>query len=117
MPGTVIANKADIYFDLNPPIRTNTAALTAEFNTGLSAMPDGTRLQLSPNPTGVELRLKMGDAGPGQWLIHDAQGRLVRSGRWNGSEQTIAVSGLEAGLYTITVTTAAGRSLARFVKE
>lgn len=117
MPGTVIANKADIYFDLNPPIRTNTAALTAEFNTGLSAMPDGTRLQLSPNPTGVELRLKMGDAGPGQRLIHDAQGRLVRSGRWNGSEQTIAVSGLEAGLYTITVTTAAGRSLARFVKE
>lgn len=117
VPGTVIGNKADIYFDVNPPIRTNTAAVTAEFSTGLSAKPDAPRLQVSPNPADAELRLTLGHAGSGQWLLHDAHGRLVRNGRWYGGTQTIAVRDLEAGLYTATVITEEGRAVARFVKE
>ncbi len=116
-PGTLLANKADIYFDFNPPIRTNTAVVTAEFSTGLTAISDASSLHVAPNPVVAELRLALGHTGAGQWLVYDVHGRLVRSGHWSGDMQVIQVSDLEAGLYTATVITGTGRSVARFAKE
>lgn len=115
-PGTVIANKADIYFDVNPPIRTNTAAVTAEFSTSIPAHASAPLL-IAPNPASDELRVQLNASGTGQWLIHDADGRLVRQGRWSGPVQTLDVNALMPGLYFATVATEHGRAVARFAKE
>lgn len=37
IPGTVISNAADIFFDINPPVHTNDAQLTAEMSTSIAA--------------------------------------------------------------------------------
>lgn len=115
-PGTVIANKADIYFDVNPAIRTNTASVVAEFSTRVPMM-NASALVIAPNPASDELRVQLNASGTGQWLIHDAHGRLVRQGRWSGPVQTLDVNALMPGLYIATVATEHGRSVARFAKE
>lgn len=52
LPGTSIRNNADIFFDINLPIRTNDAEVIAEFTTGgQSWSEDHNKLRLFPNPT------------------------------------------------------------------
>ncbi|MEZ4740290.1 MAG: hypothetical protein R2818_13260 [Flavobacteriales bacterium] len=50
MPGNVIQNIANIYFDFNDPAITEPSVLVAEFGTGLSQQNDN-GIHLSPNPT------------------------------------------------------------------
>ncbi|MBK6831765.1 MAG: hypothetical protein IPG92_13940 [Flavobacteriales bacterium] len=49
LPGTVIENIANIYFDFNPPVITEPSALVAEFSTDVSDADSRIGL-LSPNP-------------------------------------------------------------------
>lgn len=116
VPGTVLANKADIYFDVNPPIRTNTATVVAELSTRVPAH-QASSLVIAPNPASDEIRLLLSSSGTGQWLVHDAQGRVVLQGRWSGSLSSLDVGRLPTGLYTAAVITEHGRAVARFAKE
>ena len=54
LPGTVIENTANIFFDFNDPVITEPSVLTAEFSTGVQANGNATNsehgLQLLPNP-------------------------------------------------------------------
>ena len=52
LPGAVLSNNADIYFDFNPPIRTNDAVVTAEFSTQVQA--EGPRLCRGATDRGAE---------------------------------------------------------------
>ncbi len=116
LPGTVIGNTADIYFDVNPPIRTNTAAVVAEFSTRVPTL-SASLLVLAPNPAADELRVQVHAGGAGQWGIHDAHGRVVLQGRWTGTSRSLDVSGLSPGIYIVTLTTEHGGAVARFAKE
>lgn len=116
VPGTVLANKADIYFDVNPPIRTNTATVVAEFGTHLP-LPNIPSLALAPNPVADDLRIQLHATGTGQWTIQDAHGRLVLQGQWTGAARSLNVSGAQPGLYIVTVITEHGLAMARFAKE
>lgn len=115
--GTIIANKADIYFDFNPPIRTNTATLVAEFSTGIVSNKSHADLSVSPNPAKDVLRITLNEGGSGRWVLTDAKGSIVANGNWNGSSMILPVDALRSGLYNITVNTVHGASVARFVKE
>ncbi len=116
LPGTVLANKADIYFDVNPPIRTNTATVVAELSTQI-ALPSIASLVIAPNPVGDDLRIHLHTSGKGQWSIHDAHGRVVLQGPWVGDALSLDVSPFMAGFYIVTVITEHGRAVARFAKE
>jgi len=103
--GTHIFNTADIYFDFNPPIRTN----TTENTIGMLSTENGTALpaiQLYPNPAAEYFRLV--SAGKIQSLeILNMQGQRVRYIQgW--VPETISVSGLPAGLYFIRIQQAEG---------
>lgn len=116
-PGTMIANKADIYFDFNPAIRTNTAALIAEFGTAVFSSTTASPLLLAPNPATDQVRITTLVTGPGEWMLQDALGRIAARGLWTGTSTLVPLSSLKAGMYTVTVRTAQGRSVARFAKE
>ncbi len=116
VPGTVLANKADIYFDVNPPIRTNTATVVAELSTRVPTY-QASSLVIAPNPVGDDLRVQLHASGKGQWSIHDAHGRVVLQGPWVGDARSLDVSPFMAGFYIVTVITEHGRAVARFAKE
>jgi len=92
--GETLANFADIYFDFNPPIRTNTAELIADISTGIAARANQDALNIWPNPTTGELSIQVSQAivGTGRWTIHDAFGRLVRSGMITAGNKIISLS-------------------------
>lgn len=119
--GETLANFADIYFDLNPPIRTNTTELIADLSTGISARVDQGALNVWPNPTASELTIQVSQAlvGAGRWMIHDAFGRLVYSGTITAGSSMLrlSVEDLATGVYALEVADIRGSSTARFVKR
>lgn len=114
-PGTEWVNRGDIFFDFNPPIRTNDAVLLAESST---AARDAGRevLHAFPNPTDEVLFLPP---------ANDCQGVLVRilgaDGRWVAEQpyrEAIGVAGLVPGAYTVVLHGQDGCiRRARFVKR
>jgi uncharacterized repeat protein (TIGR01451 family) len=110
-PKTKIENKADIYFDYNAPVRTNTVFNTI-FDTiqiyvpkGGSAIADNdkTSVLVFPNPTTDKFFIQMSE--PVKDLnvdIYDLQGRLIQAVS-SPNNQTIEVSarGMTKGIYII----------------
>ena len=103
---TELANTASIYFDLNPPIITNTVLNTMTYGTvGVSEQVtmDG-ELSVHPNPMGQEASLLLGAGFNGRvdLTLSDGMGRLVRS--WTaagGTRTTFDRQGLSTGIYLL----------------
>ncbi|MBK8228272.1 MAG: DUF11 domain-containing protein [Flavobacteriales bacterium] len=116
LPGTVIENTGNIYFDYNPPVITEPSVLVAEFSTGVGE--EGTiRLQLAPVPVTDQLNV----AAAMEMLsvrIIAADGREVDRRSVRASSAVIDVSGLKAGAYLISATLATGNEVReRFIKH
>lgn len=103
---TPIRNRAGIYFDLNPPIITNTTLNTLVSKLpGVSAALDFRRSDLAvnvyPNPFSEEVQFEVDDPTPGPvWLqIFDFSGRLRFVGRYDsiGKGEVFSVSGKAFG--------------------
>ncbi|MEI6410149.1 MAG: T9SS type A sorting domain-containing protein, partial [Bacteroidota bacterium] len=113
--GTVIENKANIYFDFNAPIQTNTtrhqlgqALLSIVQNPGL----DQLMLDIFPNPFSEQttIRLKQnGDATEKQFSLYDPQGKMIRTETFAGQAFQLTRNGLNAGLYFFRLQTADGK--------
>lgn len=119
--GTVVANRADIHFDFNAPIRTNDAVLVVDQTSGAAAV--GSRaadLRVQPNPATHELRVLLPD-GMGERVqvrVIDQAGRAVEQvDRTTTTAVQLDVSHLCSGLYTVQVTGAGRTAHARFVKR
>ena len=103
-PGTRIQNSADIYFDFNAPIRTNTVFHTVEKDFLLTAThrPAGLPvLNIWPNPAAERLTVQLDRLfRPGQRLIlYDPLGRVMQDFPVTGSTPEIRRNGLPAGMY------------------
>jgi uncharacterized repeat protein (TIGR01451 family) len=113
--GDAITNKADIFFDYNFPIRTNTASTQV---VQYLASPDPSRagetaVTLDPNPVTDILNLKT-DIVIEKCEIYDDLGRVLQSS--GVQNQQINVAHLPKGSYFIKVFGANGSAVARFVK-
>lgn len=108
----VIANTANIYFDYNFPIVTNTVETTvAELNT--TAFENNT-FTLYPNPTKGELYIDLPiGASLKTVTIYNTLGQLLLS---KNTATTIDVSTLSQGTYFITIETDYGKATQQFVK-
>lgn len=115
LPGTLLSNNADIFFDFNPPIRTNDAVLLAEFSTGIAHVTADV-LQLFPNPVQRTLTLQLPSGPPtGTLRITTPDGRTVLHQR---ATPTVDMAPLAPGLYLLSLRTAEGLEwLGRVVKE
>ena len=123
---TVAENAADIVFDLNAPVRTNTVFNTfSEAYVGIqdeSMAAAGPDLVIWPNPlTSTSLVHLPGNQGPLQLIMIDVRGQVVRT--WNVQNSATVVidrAGLRAGLYQLSYIPAdrsTPPSLARLVVE
>ncbi len=113
--GNTFLNNADIYFDFNPPIRTNDAVLVAVH---ALSVPDAERARFGvfPNPASTKLTLQLSGALlVGELRITAMDGRVVH--RQRAADQ-VDVSRLLPGMYELSLAGADGRRhTTRFVKE
>ncbi|SCY73468.1 T9SS type A sorting domain-containing protein [Flavobacterium caeni] len=111
--GSVIENTAEIYFDFNFPIITNTVTTTvtelatAEFDAQNNVV-------MYPNPARDVLRFETKDDITAVKIFNQL-GQLVKSVDQNGIK-TINVSELSAGTYLVQISTTKGSSVAKLMK-
>jgi hypothetical protein len=102
--GTVIENTANIYFDFNDPVITNTTINTIDNAVGItdaSQRPNG--FHMYPNPTADEVTITMTDAEGFTVQLHNSMGQLMRSERCAATSLLMEVSELPSGIYLITI--------------
>jgi uncharacterized repeat protein (TIGR01451 family) len=108
VPGTMITNDADIYFDKNAPITTNTA-FHEIFEGFVSILGienleiEGKDVLIYPNPTSGFITIESEDPIYEKYRIYDQQGRLVHSGQLSGLSTEISLHLLSKGSYTIQI--------------
>jgi uncharacterized repeat protein (TIGR01451 family) len=105
-PGTEITNDADIYFDFNDPITTNTT-MHRIYEGFVSVVniedltQEGKSLLIFPNPTSHSITIK-GEKNMNQsFQIFDQMGREVFKGELTGPETEVNLSALSKGIYTL----------------
>jgi uncharacterized repeat protein (TIGR01451 family) len=112
-PGTEILNDADIYFDFNDPITTNTTVHRI-FNGFVSVGLDELSQQewgmsVYPNPSDGQFTIVLEKLIDDKYLIVDQLGRIVQSG--SIKEKTTNVNlALESGMYYLLI----GEGVAKF---
>jgi uncharacterized repeat protein (TIGR01451 family) len=110
LPGTVLSNAADIYFDFNLPIRTNTSELVASIPTGLAEAREA-GIALFPNPARELFTVSTTGAALQQLRLVALDGREVRQHVLTGQRADVNVQGLAAGTYLVHITDTAGKVL------
>jgi uncharacterized repeat protein (TIGR01451 family) len=114
---TVVTNKANIYFDFNPPIVTNTTLTTFSNSTvGLSNIdyPDFGSIKLSPHPM-IESTLLLFDGNKDHshlLELMDISGRTVATNKsFKGSSYLLQRESLMSGTYLIKITDIQSKSI------
>jgi len=102
-PGTVIRNKAGIYFDYNVPVITNSTINTITTFTGIEnyALTNG-MVSIFPNPFSGKALLKINESlgfDEGILRLYDIGGRLMESQEITQHETWIQANTLDAGVY------------------
>lgn len=119
-----VYNFADIYFDYNAPVRTNTIA-TGFRNTVVTGINDpvvnSTDLKVFPNPATVYFGYRL-EKSPRENMsarIYDVAGRVILSREIRGNGNTItgeiSVNGLAPGIYFLEVNSSKIRYVREFV--
>lgn len=103
--GTVIPNTAEIYFDFNAPVITNT--FTTTFTAPLSINDyanNGFALYPNPAKDTVVIKLKNAMSGPLTISVIDIQGKVVLSQLFNSEiETTLNLSQVTSGMYFVKI--------------
>jgi uncharacterized repeat protein (TIGR01451 family) len=93
----LISNRADIYFDFNPAIQTNTVVSTMDVSVGLNELSD-VQFKVQPNPVENKLQIvSSNDIKINSILVTDLTGRVVLSEMKNAT--AVDVSNLASGMY------------------
>ncbi|HEY0091660.1 MAG TPA: T9SS type A sorting domain-containing protein, partial [Flavobacterium sp.] len=98
--GDVIENTANIYFDFNFPVVTNTVSTTVT-SLGLVESEKDT-VSLYPNPATSNIRFSMPINSEFSVVIYNMLGQRVQSAKIDES-RTLDVSGLETGTYLVEI--------------
>ncbi|MFD2719340.1 T9SS type A sorting domain-containing protein [Hymenobacter monticola] len=112
--GDIVPNKADIFFDYNAPVRTNTATTTVMLTTAALASHTAAAWNAYPNPAtdAVTIAADLTTAGPVRLDLLDALGRSVRREVFMAPagplRQTLDLRGLAPGFYVLRLTPPAG---------
>ncbi len=115
--GQTISNTADIYFDLNPAIRTNTSTLVVEQAASVQELR-GSSLRIAPNPATELMHISGLDPGNWQLEIFTADGRSLRKQAYAGSRTSVSINDLRSGIYLLRMTGVHGTThTARFIRQ
>lgn len=114
-PGVMITNAADIYFDFNEPVRTNTTELWMSISTTVGEQRSPV-LHLYPSPVDDVLNVQVpASHTPRTFIVHGMDGHQVM---WQAASQPLRVRALPTGVYSLEVEFTNGSSMvSRFVKR
>lgn len=113
--GDSFSNNANIYFDYNFPIETNTASTTIQALENVD-FDFAEYITLYPNPAQNELNIRVkNDISISSMSIYNALGQLVLTS--TNPTESIDVSSLKTGNYFVKVISDKGTSSSRFLKE
>ncbi|MBX2974137.1 MAG: T9SS type A sorting domain-containing protein, partial [Flavobacteriales bacterium] len=116
--GETLTNAADIYFDFNDPVRTNTAVLVVDVSSGIATERKGVALSVAPNPAHDRIRIIATDTQAGQVDVIDPAGRMVIGGVRYTAPLELDVATLAAGVYIVRLREGSGAAQqVRFVKH
>ncbi len=117
--GTQIKNKANIYFDINPAIVTNTTLNTLAVPSSVSLVQDQRTIQLYPNPAEDELMISLSALSKETTTIsiYSINGQLLKEATLNGLSQKIDIRDLNAGLYFVKISSGNQSDTIKFVKQ
>ena len=104
-PGTVISNKAYIYFDYNPAIITNTASATLTLPVGLNENHTSNSMTVYPNPSTGKLNILFAKPiARGTVEIQNILGeKILKQNIYNRSEMVITPENISDGIYFMKV--------------
>jgi hypothetical protein len=110
--GDIMTNDANIFFDFNPAVATNTATTEVEGVMGLNYnIPVGVKLY--PNPVKNTLHVGLKDQQLQSVVVYDINGRQCLT----SATAEINLQTLQPGMYFVKVTTDKGISNYKIVKE
>jgi uncharacterized repeat protein (TIGR01451 family) len=114
--GDIITNTADIFFDFNPAIVTNTTETEFVAALGVDEF-DTSNFTLYPNPTSNLVNVVM-KSGPIETVsVSDMLGKTVLSKVVNTNATQMDLSELSAGIYLVKVTAKGKEKVFKLIKE
>lgn len=113
--GAHISNTANIYFDYNPPIVTNTTENIIQFTVGTNELTNGGETIIYPNPFTNEFTLTSTKTMEAVYL-RSITGELLFTKNINDKTAKINVQQLPGGVYVLSATSAGETRLYKVVK-
>jgi len=104
--GQTISNTAEIYFDFNAPIITNTVTSTIDSKvTGLEESLELTAVSVFPNPATDVVRIQWDNPNAAEFTLNlmNMSGQTVKVGQTYGNAFNVSVNSLSAGTYFYTI--------------
>lgn len=115
--GVPIQNTADIYFDYNEPITTNTTVTNVvDWPAGVAGISTNGDLVISPNPAGDNIDVSITSGNYNTIQVCDLLGRNVLSADVAGSVTRLNIATIPSGNYIITLKGKDGVKVKQFVK-
>jgi Leucine-rich repeat (LRR) protein len=112
--GNSVSNKADIFFDYNFPIETNTATTTVAL-LGVNTF-ENTSVNVTPNPTNNIVHITS-TGNISSVKLFDVQGRVLETLTANAEAVDFDLSQKSSGVYFMKVYTVKGVKVAKVIKE
>ncbi|MBN8641884.1 MAG: T9SS type A sorting domain-containing protein [Flavobacteriales bacterium] len=113
--GNVVTNNANIYFDYNFPIETNTTSTTFQTLSN-GEFPIDSSVVIAPNPTKNNVNINC-NSNIQSIQLFDVQGRVLMTQLVNDSQSSIDISNYTNGIYFVKVLTDEGSKVERISKE
>jgi uncharacterized repeat protein (TIGR01451 family) len=114
--GTVIPNRAGIYFDNNDVVMTNDVYNVIGTPSGTAIVNPEPGVEVFPNPATDRLIVRIDAGAYSSFTITNALGQTFISSGINNKQTTTDISSLRAGLYYITFKGENGTRTLKFVK-
>lgn len=114
--GDVMTATADIYFDFNEAIVTNTATTTIVAPTAGIKNQEAGAFTLYPNPAKDEVKIHIQNITDSATVtITDVLGKVVLTSKLTATENSLAIGSLKSGVYFVTVATSGMQSTKKLV--
>jgi len=112
--GDSVSSSANIYFDFNAPVVTNTATTTFQA-LGVPSHVLENQVSVYPNPATHTAQIKAPSTITDIAIV-DAQGRTLRRIPASENQVSLPLDGLASGVYQIVVETTSGRAVKKLIK-
>lgn len=116
--GTEIENTANIYFDFNAPIVTNTVASNFETIIGINTYKKE-KISVYPNPSAgiFQVQMSKNNIGIKEIIVSNLLGEIIWNEKTTSNNVTIDLTNFSKGMYILKVNDSASNYLQRIIKH